>query len=128
VVVGSGSRDGELRRFAAGSPVAEHILITGDVAHEQTLALILRAGALLRTTRFDGDSISVREALALGTPVVATDTGMRPDGCHLFPVGSASGLVEAARRALDAERQTPEQGAAGDGLDQVLDVYRELSR
>ena len=128
VVVGSGSQDGEIRRVAASSPVAEHTLVTGDVAHGQTLALILRAGALLRTTRFDGDSISVREALALGTPVVATDTGMRPDGCHLFPVGSLSGLVEAARGALDAARPTPEEDAEGDDLDQVLKVYRELSR
>ncbi len=128
VVVGSGSLDGELRRVAASSPVAEHVIITGDVPHEQTLALILRAGTLLRTTRFDGDSISVREALALGTPVVATDTGMRPEDCHLFPVGSLSGLVAATRHALDAERPMPDVGAEGDDLDQVLDVYRELSR
>lgn len=128
VVVGSGSQEAELRRLAASSPVAEHLLIAGDVAHGQTLALILRAAALLRTTRFDGDSISVREALALGTPVVATDTGMRPDGCHLFPVGSLPGLVEATRRALDAERPSPEEITEGDDLEQVLDVYRELLR
>jgi glycosyltransferase involved in cell wall biosynthesis len=128
LVLGSGSLDVSIRQAAASSPVAEHILVAGDVAHEQTLALLRRAGALLRTTRYDGDSISVREALALGTPVVATDTGMRPDGCVLFPVGSVRGLVEAVGRALAAGRTEPEQGAAGDDLEQVLDVYRELAR
>ena len=128
VVVGSGSLDAELRRVVASSPVADHVLVAGDVAHDQTLALILRAGALLRTTRFDGDSISVREALALGTPVVATDTGMRPEGCHLFPAGSVSGLVAGVRDALAAARPAPEAHAEGDDLEQVLDVYRELSR
>lgn len=126
LVLGSGSMADSIRTTAAISPVAEHILVAGDVAHEQTLALLLRAGALLRTTRYDGDSISVREALALGTPVVATDTGMRPEGCVLFPAGSVGGLVEAVGRALSAGRTKPEQDTAGDDLDQVLAVYREL--
>lgn len=128
LVLGSGSLDSSIRQAAANADAAEHILVAGDVAHEQTLALLLRAGALLRTTRYDGDSISVREALALGTPVVATDTGMRPDGCVLFPVGSVEGLVEAAGRALAAGRTNPEQDGEGDDLDQVLGVYRELAQ
>ena len=33
---------------------------------------------LLRTTTFDGDSISVREALHVGTPVIATAVGGVP--------------------------------------------------
>ena len=113
---------------AASSASAEHILVAGDVAHGQTLALLLRAGALLRTTRYDGDSISVREALALGTPVVATDTGMRPDGCFLVQVGSVAGLVDAVRQALGGDRPASAQADAGDDLDQVLAVYRELAR
>ncbi len=128
LVLGSGSQEDSIRMVAASSASAEHILVAGDVAHGQTLALLLRAGALLRTTRYDGDSISVREALALGTPVVATDTGMRPDGCVLFQVGSVAGLVDAVRQALGGDRPASAQADAGDDLDQVLSVYRELAR
>ncbi|MCV4567241.1 hypothetical protein OFB72_32285, partial [Escherichia coli] len=52
----------------------------GDLPHVITLQMISSANVLLRTTRFDGDAISVREALFLGTPVIATDNGMRPEG------------------------------------------------
>ena len=36
-----------------------------------------RITIFLRTTLYDGDSISVREALHLGVPVIASDNGMR---------------------------------------------------
>src|SRR5438105_8526009 len=39
----------------------------------RSLRAIADADVLLRTTLYDGDAISVREALYLGTPVVATD-------------------------------------------------------
>ena len=58
-------------------PPAEFVLHaeriwTGDVEHPVTLHLINRADILLRTTKFDGDAIAVREALFLETPVIAT--------------------------------------------------------
>lgn len=39
----------------------------------------------LRLTSTDGDSVSVKEALHYGCPVVATDVVPRPDGVVLFP-------------------------------------------
>ena len=67
-------------------------MLCGDVPHELTLHAITRAAALLRTTRYDGDSIAVREAIAAGTPVVATDNGMRPAGTELFRIGDGPDL------------------------------------
>jgi len=59
-------------------------LLCGDVPHAVTLRAIAESDVFLRTTLYDGDSISVREALHAGVCVIATDNGMRPDGIHLI--------------------------------------------
>lgn len=126
VIVGSGSLHASLARTIYASPSRDHILLCGDVAHEQTLRLIAGADVLLRTTRYDGDSVAVREALALGTPVVASDNGMRPAGVHLYPVGDVAALERAIESALAAGRTVGERDADARNIDAVLDVYREL--
>ena len=80
VIVGSGSLEQYLRERIQAQPYAEHILLCGDVSHSATMASISRADLMLRTTLYDGDAVSVREALHVGTPVLATDNGMRPAG------------------------------------------------
>lgn len=127
MIVGSGSLRPELERRAAASPVAPHIHFTGDLAHSATLSSIRRADALLRTTRYDGDSISVREGLAVGTPVVATRTGMRPAGCVEFEVGSLEGLADAVGTVLTLPRQQRQLTDDTENLDAVITVYRSLA-
>ncbi len=85
LIIGSGSLEAQLRERIAGSTSAPHILLCGDVPHQSTLRTIAGCDVVLRTTHYDGDSLSVREALQLGTPVIATDNGMRPEGVHLIP-------------------------------------------
>jgi glycosyltransferase involved in cell wall biosynthesis len=84
VIIGSGSMESELRRLIASQPAGEHVLLCGDVPHALTLRVLSRSDLFLRTTHYDGDSVSVREALQLGIPVLATDNGMRPRGVHLI--------------------------------------------
>ncbi len=55
---------------------------------------------MLRTTWYDGDAISVREALHFGVPVIASDNGMRPEGTHLIPARDLEALVAAAEKIL----------------------------
>ncbi|HEX6645080.1 MAG TPA: glycosyltransferase family 4 protein [Gemmatimonadales bacterium] len=127
LIVGSGSLEQELAARIASSSVSAHICLAGDVPHDTTVRLIADSRVFLRTTRFDGDSISVREALALGTPVVATDTGMRPDGVRLIPLDDRDALVPAVVAAAAAPR-----GAGADegerNIDAVLALYEELAR
>jgi glycosyltransferase involved in cell wall biosynthesis len=125
IIVGSGSLHDHLRRTIAASAPADHVLLCGDVAHENTLRLIARSDVLLRTTLYDGDSVAVREALGLGTPVVATDNGMRPNGVHLYPVGDARALDATIARALAAGRSAAAE-ADDRNIDAVLELYREL--
>ena len=95
--------------------------------HAVTLRATLECDLLLRTTLYDGDSVSVREALYLGTPVIATDNGMRPEGVHLIPPNDPGSLRQAAGELLS--RGAPRQAPAGDGQENiraVLQLYQEL--
>jgi glycosyltransferase involved in cell wall biosynthesis len=52
-----------------------------------------RSHVFVRATLEDGDSISVREALALGVPVVASRVGTRPPGTILFHPGDVEDML-----------------------------------
>ncbi len=125
LIIGSGTLAGSLAQHAAALPEAHAILVAGDVAHEATLALIRRADAMLRTTTYDGDSLSVREALTLGTPVIATDTGMRPTGVVLLADTSRDAIARAVRDVA-GRRMAPARAAASSGYGEIVELYRAL--
>lgn len=127
LIVGSGILESELKKAIAAKPYAENILLAGDVEHKITLRLIDRADILLRTTKFDGDAIAVREALFLDTPVIATDNKMRPAGVHLIPLRDAEALAIKIRE-LAARGKPPKREKADDrsNIAAVLKVYEEL--
>jgi glycosyltransferase involved in cell wall biosynthesis len=127
IIVGAGSLEADLRNRIAQKPYAEHVLLYGDLPHALTLRLMLEAAALLRTTLYDGDSVSVREALYIGTPVIATDNGMRPPGVRLIPVSSRERLRDAIFEVV--EGGGPRQVPTGDGQEnvrQVVAFYEEI--
>lgn len=128
VIIGSGSLEADLKALIARQPWAEHILLCGDVQHEATLKVIARSDAFLRTTLYDGDSISVREALQLDVPVVATDNGMRPDGVNLIPASDPEALYRTVCDVLRRPR-VRRSVAAGDSheMDALLALYRRLA-
>lgn len=133
VMIGSGSLDAELRALIAKQPYAEHLLLAGDTPHGSTLRAIQDCRMLLRTTHYDGDALSVREALDMGTPVIATDNGMRPAGCHLIPKPpQREPLVEKIENVLAEPPQkvtTSRATEAGtENLDRVIALYESLLR
>ncbi len=127
VIVGSGSIEDELRELISSKPYSDHIMLCGDVPHPVTMHMIDRADLFLRTTAYDGDAISVREAIHLGTPVIATDTGMRPDEVTLIPLSDTEALREAVERLLEApETDRGPSEAHSDNIGAVCDFYMDL--
>jgi glycosyltransferase involved in cell wall biosynthesis len=127
VIAGSGSLEASLRDHIAGQPWRDHVLLYGDMPHAATLRATLECDALLRTTHYDGDSVSVREALYLGTPVIATDNGMRPEGVLLIPSRNPERLRDAVFEILASS--DPRCVPAGDGQEnirKVVEFYREI--
>lgn len=129
VIIGSGSLEHHLRAQREAKPFAEHILLAGDVSHSATLVAINQCDVFLRTTLYDGDSVSVREALHLGTAVIATDTGMRPPGVTLFGISDREGLQRAIEQCLTKGRSSSpcEVGTSDDNIREVFRLYEELT-
>lgn len=123
--------DGSLRDTLAGrilqSSCAQNVALCGDVEHAQALQAIRRADVLLRTTRYDGDAISVREALHFGTPVIATDNGMRPEGVHSIDVANGEQLYDAIEKVLlQPAHRSPVLAADDRHIHAVVNLYQAL--
>jgi glycosyltransferase involved in cell wall biosynthesis len=129
MIIGSGSLETQLKEAIASKGYADKICLANDVNHKITLHLINDCDILLRTTKFDGDAISIREALHLETPVIATDNGMRPEGVHLIPKQNQEKLVEAIYEI--GEREKPIKSPKPDdrkNIEAVLNLYQELTK
>ena len=129
MIVGSGSLEGELRKQIASKDFSDRILLVNDIEHDVVLHLIEKADVLLRLTQYDGDAISVREALFLGTPVIATETGMRPSDVNL--VSSPPTAEDVAERISEVIGKVLSGNAVNmpDGMqniETVLGVYEKL--
>jgi glycogen(starch) synthase len=105
------------------------LLAAGELPHDVVLALLAKVTLFVRPTDFDGDASSVREALALGVPVVASDTDFRPEGVALFRRGDVADLAD---RIAEVLRGGPPAGAPGPAasgsLARVLAIYERLGR
>lgn len=102
----------------------ERIHDFGEVRHSAALGLISNSDVFVRPTTADGDSVSVREALALGVRCVASDVVPRPWGTTLFRTGDAKDLAQRIAEALRSEAARAEPADAGPAL---VDVYESLS-
>ncbi len=127
VIVGDGGLRREVEGHAAGKPYADHIEVCGDLPHRSTMRLLAEADLFLRTTLYDGDAISIREALQFGTPVIATDNGMRPAGVSLVPVSDAAALAAKVVEVLASEAPRLPLEAGQKGLEEVSLLYAELA-
>lgn len=117
---GDGPARAGLERRAAELGVGERVAFLGAVGHDGALDAIASADALVLPSYAEGSPLSVIEALALGTPVVASRVGGIPDlvaeSGHLVAPGDVAGLAEAmgslaslpaaARRATSATRRS----------------------
>lgn len=71
------------------------------------VSLLSAVDVLVRPTTSDGDSVSVREAISLGVPVVASDVVQRPPGCLSFPLFDGDTCGERVLQALRSKSGRP---------------------
>jgi glycogen(starch) synthase len=129
VIIGSGSLAAKIRDEIQQRPYAEHVLLCGDLPHALTLWTVAQAALFLRTTLYDGDAISVREALHLGVPVIATDTCLRPEGVRLIPARDLAALCRAILEALTHPEVRRRRWEADESnLLAVWELYQEVLR
>ncbi|MCA9872530.1 MAG: glycosyltransferase family 4 protein [Anaerolineales bacterium] len=101
-----------------------NITIYRDLSPQEFLAVLASSHTYVRTASRDGDSVAVREALALGKNVYASDCVRRPSGCVVFR--DAQELSEYLQ-AQPVDRQMQESGASEENQ-KILDLYDALSK
>jgi glycosyltransferase involved in cell wall biosynthesis len=101
VVAGEGGERARLERLAAERGLSERVRFLGAQPRERVLELLRAADASILSSSWENFPHSVVEALAVGTPVLATATGgvaeVVSDGVNglLVPVGDAAALGSA---------------------------------
>jgi glycosyltransferase involved in cell wall biosynthesis len=98
------------------------------IFYGQPLEPALRLAAVyLRPTLTDGDAVSVREALAAGVPVLASDVVTRPATVTALPLDTALWTQEIARILNQgAALHEREIVSRADCLGELLDIYERL--
>lgn len=133
VLLGDGSRKQELVQQAEASGIEEDIDFVGLVSNPYKY--MRRANLLAHSSRYEGFGLVLVEALACGTPVVATDCPGGPSDIlndgefgELVDVGDPEGLADAMARTLenppDPDRLM--ERAQHYRVDKVADRYAEV--
>ena len=110
VLVGDEKRGGdELRSAIRRLGLERRVELAGYVEHEGLASLYRGAACLVFPSRYEGFGLPVLEAMASGTPVVATTAGAVPEvaggAAVLVEPGDPEALAEGIREALrDRER------------------------
>jgi glycosyltransferase involved in cell wall biosynthesis len=124
LVMGRGEQRAEAEDRVREAGLEENILLLGDVDHDACLALMSACDVFLRPTLEDGDSISVREALSLGVPVVASRVGARPAGAILFQPGCVDDMLAKLELAIAVKKDKPPR--AEGCMDRLIEIYRQV--
>jgi glycosyltransferase involved in cell wall biosynthesis len=138
VLVGDEKRGGdEVRGAIRRLRLERRVELTGYVEHEGLASLYRGAACLVFPSRYEGFGLPVLEAMASGTPVVATTAGAVPevagDAAILVEPGDPEALADGIRQALsDRERfvaaglERAKRFSWAETARRTLAVYREL--
>lgn len=142
VIAGTGSREADLMELASALDLGAQ---TGFLGHiDSAPAVIAALDVVVVPSLSEAFGLTALEALVLGTPVVASDTGGLPEvlahgECGLLvPAGDARALANAVERLLDEPELAQRLSQAGRArarehysadrmVAAYLDLYRELA-
>jgi glycosyltransferase involved in cell wall biosynthesis len=128
----------EVRRTIARLGLEQRVDLLGHVSKPRLARLYCAAACLILPSRYEGFGLPMVEAMACGTPVVATRAGSIPevaaDAAILVEPGDPAALAAGIEQAIaDRERLTAAGLARARAFDWehtarlTLDVYRELA-
>jgi glycosyltransferase involved in cell wall biosynthesis len=103
MIAGTGPDEAKLRRLAESLGVSDRVRFLGHVPHRDLAAIYSAADMLVLASSREGWANVLLEAMACGTPVVASniwgtpEVVTSPDAGRLMPELSARGVVEGVR-------------------------------
>jgi glycosyltransferase involved in cell wall biosynthesis len=142
-IIGQGPEEAALRKQAEALDISQRVLFAGPQSQDAVRNWLQRAQLLILPSLEEGLGVVLLEALACGTPVVASDVGGIPDVItaevgRLTPAGNPDALASAIEEALrgeDAWRSMSEHARmrAVNVFDwsriakEYVDLYREVT-
>jgi glycosyltransferase involved in cell wall biosynthesis len=105
-IIGDGPERSALQTLSHQTGVAGRVRFTGSVAHDEVQRYLRAADLFVLNTRYEGLSHVLLEAMAAGTPVVASSVGGNPEViAHernglLVPPDDATAIVHAIERLI----------------------------
>lgn len=129
VMVGSGSLYDMLNNMISELGLQGKVLLTGDLSHSAAMQILALSDCYIRASRYDGDCISLKEAINLGVPAIATDTGMRPKEAILFPIGDEDALLTCLMNITPAPPKERKKNVASDSsaLANIEEILSKLN-
>ncbi|MDH3455957.1 MAG: glycosyltransferase [Gemmatimonadota bacterium] len=101
VVMGGAGSVSEYAQAVETAGLADHFHFTGELSHRDCLAVMRASSVFVRAYLRDGTSSSVREALALGTPAVASRNPQHPPSAEQFEPNDASSLAATVKEVVN---------------------------
>lgn len=132
-----------LKTKIAAAGLSERIVFAGEIAPSAMPALMGGLSLLVQVPRYEGYGMTVLEAMACGTPFIATDTGAfcqfaaasPADGCRVLtldaPHATPNDVATLCAASDDVQaqlRQAAESHSVAREAEAIADVYRQISR
>ncbi|WP_027708423.1 glycosyltransferase family 4 protein [Zooshikella ganghwensis] len=134
VVIGEGSERVKYQQLAEQLNVADRVTFTGNIQQGDLVQYYNAADVLILASRREGCPNVVLEAMACGTPVIATDVGAIPDliapqvSGYLLPDRSVSSIVALVKQwqANPLAREQVRAHTTQFGWEQVIQSLEQL--
>lgn len=117
----------KIRKFVAESNLKNNILfIEGRL--EEVYPLEKEASIMVRPSCTDGDSLSVRESLYFGVPVVVSDAVQRPEGCILFKTRDQLDFEEKVKNTINRVKKEEffKKFHWDNNAEKIINIYKKL--
>lgn len=88
-IIGEGELKEKLQAMAQKLEIAQNVIFTGKMTHDELLPILSKSQALLVNTVKDNNMISIVESIAVGTPVVTTDVPLNVSYIKKYRLGIA---------------------------------------
>jgi len=115
-LVDAGGSGADARKWARSLGCADRLDITGRIPNDDLVNLYRRAALVVVPSRYEGFGLPAVEAMACGTPVVATSAGALPEvmrvgsGGLLVPRDDPDALAKAVTTLLEQPEMRREMG------------------
>jgi glycosyltransferase involved in cell wall biosynthesis/SAM-dependent methyltransferase len=109
VVIGSGPTHNEIARQLKSLGLTKNVRLTGEYSRQRVIRTLSRAKIYVSSSKYEGSSIALLEAMSMGLPVIATKVSGSEEiirsGMNGFLIepGDASTLAKHIRELLENE-------------------------